>query len=132
MTHESFFRAARLLALSGAAILSTVPAFAAGDAVAGKKSFAQCQMCHTAETGGASRIGPNLAGIMGSKAASKPGFAYSAALKKTGWTWNAKTLDAFLKKPAVAVPGTKMIYAGMPDDTARANVIAYLATLKAK
>ncbi len=105
---------------------------AAGDPVAGKKSFIQCQMCHTAETGGANRIGPNLAGVVGSKAASKPGFTYSAALSKTGWTWNAKTLDTFIKKPAAAVPGTKMVYAGLADDTARANVIAYLATLKAK
>lgn len=125
-------RSARLFALLSVVALSTSPALAAGDPVAGKKSFIQCQMCHTAETGGANRIGPNLAGIVGSKAASKPGFAYSPALKKTGWTWNAKTLDTFIKKPAAAVPGTKMVYAGLADDTARANVIAYLTTLKAK
>lgn len=113
-------------------LLPLVPAIAAGDAVAGKKSFLQCQMCHTVESGGRDGIGPNLAGIMGRKAASKPGFAYSEALKKSQITWNAASLDPWLKRPSATVPGTRMIYGGMSDAATRANVIAYLATLKAK
>ena len=107
-------------------------AVAAGDPVAGRKAFNQCQICHTTEVGGPNRLGPNLAGISGAKAAAKSGFTYSAALKKSGLSWNAKTLDAWLQKPSALVPGNRMIYAGMSDPTTRANMIAYLATLKGK
>lgn len=113
-------------------LLIATPAMAAGDATAGKKAFAQCQMCHTVDATGRNGIGPNLAGIVGSKAGAKPGYIYSAALKKSAIAWNAKSLDAWLTKPAAFVPGTKMAYAGMSDAKARENVIAYLGTLKAK
>ena len=34
------------------------------------------------------------------------------------------------QEPRTVIPGTKMTYAGMKDDAKRANLIAYLATLK--
>lgn len=121
-----------LLAGWGVISMATSPAMAAGDPTAGKKSFMQCQMCHTVDVGGRNGIGPNLAGVMGKKAASRADFKYSDALAKSQITWKPATLDGWLKKPAAAVPGNKMVYAGMGDATTRANVIAYLGTLKGK
>jgi cytochrome c len=118
-----------LLALSAA--LSAVLAVAAApalaqDATAGGADFKQrCQTCHTGQP---NSIGPSLAGVVGRKAASTS-FNYSAALKTSGLTWTRATLDTFLTSPAKAVPGTRMLVA-TPDPKQRANLIAYLATLK--
>ena len=101
-----------------------------GDPVAGKRSFAQCGICHNVGAGEANGIGPNLRGVSGAKAGARPGFAYSPAMAKSGLVWNAATLDRFLTKPSAAVPGTKMAFAGVPAAKTRADLIAYLATLK--
>jgi len=104
--------------------------WAAGDAAAGQGVFSsQCAMCHSA-TPGAVGIGPSLAGVYGKPAATGAGYAYSAALKGAHLVWNDATLDKFLTSPQSAVPGTKMPYAGLPDAGQRADVIAYLATVK--
>ena len=53
-------------------------------------------------------------------------FAISPALKRSGITWSAQTLDAFIADPQQAVPANRMPYAGMPDAAGRADLIAYL------
>jgi cytochrome c len=111
-----------------AGVMLAAPA-AAQDAAAGKKAFAQCAACH-AVVPNQNRIGPSLHGVVGRKAASVKGFAYSAALVKKGGVWNDATLDAWLTKPSAYAPGTKMAFAGWPDKKKRADVIAYLKTLK--
>ncbi len=74
--------------------------------------------------------GPNLVGVVGRNAASEPGFTlYSPALKASRLTWNKKTLDKFLMNPGEKVPGTLMPMQ-IPDKKMRADVVAYLATLK--
>lgn len=93
-------------------------------------AFAQCAACHSVVKGGAAMIGPDLWGAAGSKAASRPGFAYSAQLKAAGLTWDAVTLDKWLTKPAALVPGTKMAFPGQPDASKRQAIIAYLETLR--
>ena len=60
-----------------------------------------------------------------------PDYTYSDALKKSGITWDEAALDKWLQGPSKDVPGTKMIFAGVKDETDRANLIAYLKTLKA-
>ncbi|HET9628579.1 MAG TPA: c-type cytochrome [Novosphingobium sp.] len=83
--------------------------------------------CHTINQGGANGIGPNLFGIAGDKVAEgRGGFAFSDDLKKHGGTWDAATLDQWLKSPKAFAAGTKMTFAGLPDQQERANVIAYL------
>jgi cytochrome c len=124
-------RSARLLAL--AALVATPAAFAA-DAANGKAVFDRmCVICHATTTGpGGPPTGPTLAGVVGRKAAGVKDFAmYSPALKGYGVTWNDKTLDEFLANPMAKVPGTMML---MPvgDAKERADVIAYLKTLKGK
>ncbi|BAJ83185.1 cytochrome c (plasmid) [Acidiphilium multivorum AIU301] len=101
-----------------------------GNAVKGKTIFsAQCAACHSV-VAGQNGIGPSLYGVFGKPAASVAGFPFSPALKSAHIVWTAAALDKFLTNPQAAVPGTKMPYMGMPNAQKRANVIAYLATLK--
>ena len=86
-------------------------------------------MCHATEPG-VTKLGPNLAGVVGRKAGTEPGFDYSAAMKSFGKVWDAATLDTYLTNPAKLVPGGKMVFVGLKDATQRANVIADLETLK--
>jgi cytochrome c len=123
-------RSARLLALSVLILAATTagPSWAQ-DTAAGEAIFkTRCQSCHTAAPGGAPGVGPNLSGLVGRKAASTA-FSYSSALKASGLTWDRKTLDAFLTAPSQLVPGTRMVIS-VPDGKQRADLIAYLATLK--
>lgn len=93
----------------------------------GKILFLQCRACHSTEAAGEHRVGPNLHGLFGAEAASKPGFAYSEALSQAGVTWSADTLSRFLTEPSAFVPGTIMAFAGLPQESDRDALIAYLA-----
>lgn len=105
-------------------------AYAAGDAEAGKELFAKkCAACHTVEPG-KNKMGPSLAGVVGRKAGAVEGYSYSEPLKSSGKTWDEATLDAWIKEPKAVIPGTKMIFPGIPADADRANIVAYLATVK--
>ncbi len=96
-----------------------------GNAAEGEKVFVQCKTCHVKEAG-QNRVGPSLAGIVGRAAGTVEGFNYSPANKNSGITWSAEKLFQYLEKPARVVPGTKMVFAGLPDAQKRADVIAYL------
>ena len=108
------------------AVIATAPAMADGDAVAGKKVFNKCKVCHTTEAGGKKKIGPNLHGIFGRVSGTGENFKYSKAMKKAAITWDEATLDAYLTSPKKMVKGTKMAFPGLRKDKDRANVIAYL------
>ncbi|HCF25020.1 MULTISPECIES: c-type cytochrome [unclassified Novosphingobium] len=102
-----------------------------GDAAKGQKSFAKCAACHNATPGGPNGIGPNLAGVMGEGVAQgRGGYAFSDALKAKGGKWDEATMDAWLTDPAKFAPGTKMSFAGLSDAQERANIIAYLKSVK--
>lgn len=92
-------------------------------------AFAQCAACHSTEPG-RNGIGPSLAGAFGRAAAQGEGFAYSEAMRSSGLTWDAATLDTYLTSPMKMVPGTRMAFAGLADADQRKAVIAYLETLK--
>lgn len=113
---------------AGAAATAGSPA-AANPLAAAPAAFGQCASCHSVEPG-RHGIGPSLAGAYGTKAGDIPGYAFSAALKASGLTWDDATLDKWLSGPMQMVPGTKMTYAGLSDPAKRAEVIAYLKTLK--
>jgi len=107
----------------------SLPAHAA-DAAAGKTVFNNtCAICHSAQAG-KNLIGPSLFDITGRKTASVVGYQYSAANKKADLTWDDATLNTYLQNPQKVIPGTKMTYGGLKDDTKRADLIAYLTTLK--
>ncbi len=113
-----------------AAMAATGGAEAAGDAAAGQALFkAKCGICHS-PVAGQNRVGPSLFGVVGRAAGTAPGYNYSEANKSSGKTWDVATLDTYLTNPKALIPGTKMVFPGLPDATDRANVIAYLDTLK--
>jgi len=114
-----------LLAVMALGIAAARPAAAAGDADKGKIIFNKCMVCHSTEAG-VNKIGPSLHGIVGTKAAEVPNYTFSPALKKSGLTWDDATLDKWLTNPRKLVPGTKMIFPGLPKEDDRQNVIAYL------
>jgi cytochrome c len=107
---------------------SVWPAAAAGDASRGAQAYqARCGGCHSVES---DRVGPRHAGVFGRRAGSIAGFDYSPALKGSRVVWNAETLDQWLSNPESLIPGQRMGYS-LADAAARADVIAFLATLKA-
>jgi cytochrome c len=95
----------------------------------GKAQFARCQVCHSIAPGPA-RIGPSLKGIVNRPAGKEPGFRYTPNMAAAKFSWTKEQLDAFLTKPRAVVPGTSMVFAGLPDPASRAAIIAYLATIK--
>lgn len=110
-------------------LLTAMPAIA-GDVANGSKVFkTQCGVCHRAEAG-KNLIGPSLYGIVGRPSGSVAGFKYSAANQGAKLTWDVATLDTYLINPREKVPGTTMTYAGLKNETQRADLIAYLETLK--
>jgi cytochrome c len=102
----------------------------AADPAAGKAVFTStCSICHSVQPG-KNMVGPSLAGVVGRKTGSVPGFRYSPANQNANLTWDEATLDKYLQSPRTTIPGTTMTYGGLKDDTKRADLIAYLATLK--
>lgn len=92
----------------------------------GEQVFKRCVACHTIDKDGANGIGPNLHGVVGRAVASHAGFSYSSAMKAKGGVWDDAALDIYLKQPMMAVPGTRMAFAGIPDDLDRKALILYL------
>jgi len=117
--------------VTGALLLAALAASAAAapaDVAAGEAVYARCQACHALAY---DRTGPRHCGLIGRRAGSVPGYAYSEAMKKSKIVWSAATLDRFLANPTAAVPGTTMGYAGVADAKERAALIAYLADANA-
>jgi cytochrome c len=106
------------------------PLLASANVDAGQKDAKVCGTCHSFGKGEPAKIGPNLYGIIGSVHAHMAGFAYSDAMKAlASKTWTFAELNEFIFSPRDHIPGTKMTFAGIKNDTDRANVIAWLRTL---
>jgi cytochrome c len=102
-------------------------AAAAPDLARGELLFQTCTACHSVLGDG---VGPNLKGVYGRKAATTPGFNYSAALKSSNLVWNDANLRAFVKDPQALVKGTAMTFPGYPSQSDVDDVIAYLKTFR--
>jgi cytochrome c len=108
-------------------LLTSLPApYNTGDLANGEAKFALCRSCHTITPGGPNMTGPNLYGVFGRKAGSKPDFHYSDALKNANFTWDAAHLDMWLSDPKTYLPGTKMIFAGVKAEKDRIDLISFL------
>jgi glucose/arabinose dehydrogenase len=130
---QKWILASSLFFLAGATFV-TAQNMPVGNAERGQQFFqTTCAICHSASLGPGNSLiikqGPTLLGVMGRTAGTSPHFNYTQALKDSGLVWDAATLDHFLTDPMKAVPGTAMPIP-LPDAGLRANVIAYLATLK--
>jgi cytochrome c len=102
----------------------------AADPDAGQTVFkTQCGICHS-PLPGKNMVGPSLFGVVGRKSGSIEGFHYSAANRAAEITWTPEILDKYLTAPREVVPGTIMTYAGLKDDAKRADLIAWLETLR--
>jgi cytochrome c len=125
----SAIRRIRLFALTA---LLAAPAAHAGDAAKGKELFmaSGCPACHGVIKEDNAKVGPNLVGVVGRKAGTVPSLlGPSENLRNYGVTWSAETLDEFLANPSAKLPGTAMTGI-LTDPQQRADVIAYLSTLK--
>lgn len=71
-------------------------------------------------------LGPSLAGVIGKKAGTEPGYSYSDALKQSGLIWDVPTIDAYLADPQKLVPGSKMPFPGLKTEHDRVDVVAFL------
>ncbi|TKT74972.1 cytochrome c family protein [Aquamicrobium sp. LC103] len=112
-----------------------VELLAAADPAAGEQAFRKCVACHTAEDGGANKVGPNLYDIINRPIASHEGFSYSGAMRdfSEGGSvhWDYEHISQFLRAPRSYISGTAMSFAGIKNPQEEANLIAYLRTLSA-
>jgi cytochrome c len=100
----------------------------AQDAAAGERLFLQCRTCHQIGETAKNAVGPQLNGVFeGRKKGSAEGYSYSAsyqAIKDQEWT--VDNFTTYIKDPRAVTPGTKMVYAGLKDETQIKNLIAFL------
>ena len=116
--------------LVGAITVAIASRAQAQDAVTGERSFkADCSICHSPQPG-RNLIGPSLFNVVNRHSGEISNFHYSEANRNSGLTWNVATLDRYLTAPRELVPGTKMTFPGLKDAKQRADLIAYLETLR--
>ena len=107
------------------------PAMAKADPKHGEQVAKVCLQCHTFDKGGPNKIGPNLYGIMEENIAAVPGYQFSQALQAhKNEKWDPDKLNVWLNKPQDFAKGTKMSFPGLPKVQDRADVVAYLESLK--
>lgn len=116
-----------------AALQPIGPLLASADVAAGEAVFRRCAACHTVESGGANKVGPNLWNTVNRPIASHEGFSYSASMQEFSQggsvVWDYEHLSNFLLDPRGYIRGTAMSFAGLKKPEDRANVISYLRTL---
>lgn len=116
----------RALIIAGLIVLTSTTASIAQDAAAGEKIFAVCKACHQVGETAKNAVGPVLNGIIGRKAGTYAGYAYSDVNKNSGLTWDEPTFREYIKDPRAKIPGTKMIYAGLKDELKISDLFDYL------
>lgn len=118
---------------AGLALGSFAPAYAQGDAAAGKTLFDQkCATCHTLSSDPAHGLtGPNLMGVIGRTAGTIAGWDFSPALHDSKLVWTDENLHKWLTDPEALVPGSKM-FMKVPSKFEREDVIAYIKSVSPK
>jgi cytochrome c len=119
MPMKKFLLAATLVSVSTGLAL-------AQDLAAGATTFKKCAICHDIGETAKNKVGPELNGIDGRSSGSAPGYNYSDANKKSGITWNEATFMEYIKDPRAKIPGTKMIFPGIKNETEAKDLWAYL------
>jgi cytochrome c len=110
-------------------VLTAGGAAARGDVEKGKALYETCEVCHKIQPM-STEHGPSLIGILGRRPGALDDFRYSRALQRANIVWNETTLDAYLADPQTFLVGSRMPFPGISDDSERANLIAFLKTLR--
>src|SRR6266481_9289022 len=111
-----------------AGALVAVPGIAtAQNLAAGEASFHKCQACHAVGVGAKNKLGPELNGLVGRQAGTAGGYQYSPTVKNAGFAWDRASFAAFITNPRGKIPGNKMVFAGIKNETEVANLWTYLS-----
>ena len=129
--HKLTLTALVIIASSAAASGALAQDASKGDPAAGKTSFNKCLACHSIGEGAKNKVGPELNGIDGRKSGTAPDYSYSDANKNSGITWNEAQFKEYIKDPKAKVPGTKMIFPGIKNETEVNNLWAYISQFDA-
>lgn len=121
----------KLLVLTVAALTAATGVANAQDLAAGEQSFRKCLPCHSVGPDARNKIGPILNGLDGRKSGTIEGYNYSEANKKAEIVWADATFKGYIVAPMARIPGTKMAFAGIKNETEIANLWAYLKQFKA-
>jgi cytochrome c len=112
--------------MAALAVAAMAQAVHAQDVAAGEQSFKKCFPCHSIGEGAKNKVGPELNGLDGRHSGSAPAFNYSDANKNSGIVWGEATFKEYIKDPRAKIPGTKMIFPGIKNETEIGNLWAYL------
>ena len=131
---------ARRLIVPAAALAITAhsasSAFAAGSAAKGFEVFkGTCGVCHLArndmsKADAATKIGPNLYGVVGRTSGTLKGFHYSAAMRAAAVVWTPDMIRRYAQAPQKTIPSVRMSFPGLTKPQDADDVVAYLMTLK--
>jgi cytochrome c len=121
----------KLLLLAAVVLVAGIGATQAQDLAAGEQSFRKCLPCHAVGADARHKIGPLLNGLDGRTSGTIEGYNYSEANKKANIKWGEATFKDYIQNPMAKVPGTKMAFAGIRNETEIANLWAYLKQFKA-
>ena len=120
----------KALVLAAAALAISIGIAKAQDLAAGEQSFRKCLPCHSVGDNARNKIGPVLNGLDGRKTGTTE-YNYSEANKKAEIVFAEDTFKDYIQNPVAKIPGTKMAFAGIKNDTEIANLWAYLKQFKA-
>jgi cytochrome c2 len=123
--------------LLGAMGAVSMPAYADGDAVKGKKAFRACRACHQIGPKARNGVGPNLTGVVGRAIGSLDGYKYDGGLKAdnaAGGVWDEAKIIEWLASPKKYIrtiagddgAKTKMTFS-LKNETKRKDIAAFLA-----
>jgi cytochrome c len=116
---------------AAAMLLASLTAAHAQDVAAGENSFKKCLACHAVGPEAKNKVGPVLNGLEGRKSGTVEGFNYSDANKNSGITWEKAVFLEYIRDPKSKIPGTKMIFPGIKNETEAGDLWAFLAQFKA-
>jgi cytochrome c len=99
----------------------------AQDLAAGEQSFRKCLPCHAVGDDARNKVGPLLNGLEGRKSGTIEGYTYTDANKNAAIVWNEASFKEYIKDPRAAIPGTKMVFAGIKNEKEASDLWAYIA-----
>jgi len=116
----------KIWVVAGAVVIISAGGAFAQDLAAGENSFKKCLPCHSVGEDAKNKVGPVLNGLDGRKSGTIEGYNYTDANKNSGITWDEAVFKEYIQDPRAKIKGTKMVFAGIKNETEIANLWAYL------